>query len=235
MQLQGLELDQMSAAQQVANALREYLLRGEIPPGAKLREVPLAAALGVSRHTLRSGFRILEVEGLLEHALHRGVVVPELSDERIADVFRARKALEFAGIHAIGAAGSSKEALKRMSSAVDRVAKSRSATELAVADLEFHIAVVSAINSRMITELYKNIQAQLRLTHAWAQRSRGNRGEITDTHRVVVNHLLSQNVDEAAIALMEINAIGEQRLLEAMRKFKVPPGSKSSVWPPEAE
>ena len=235
MALEGLGLDQTSAAQQVANALREFLLRGEIPPGAKLREIPLANALGVSRHTLRSGFRILEVEGLLEHALHRGVVVPELSDERIADVFRARKALEFAGIHAIGPDGGESAAMERMASAVDGIAKSRSAAELSVADLEFHIAVVSAINSRMISELYKNIQAQLRLTHAWAQRSRGNRGEITDTHRAVVTHLLEQRVDEAAEALMDINALGERRLLEAMRKFKTPPESKSSVWPPEAE
>ena len=131
--------------------------------------------------------------------------------------------------------GDSSGALERMSSAIDRIARSRSATETVAADLEFHIAVVSAINSRMITELYKNIQAQLRLSHAWAQRSRGNRTELADTHRVVVDHLRKKNFDEAAAALMHINALGEQRLLEAMRKNKPPPGSASRVWPPESE
>lgn len=228
-------LDQASVAQQVASALRDLLLKGEIPPGAKLREIPLARALGVSRHTLRSGFRILEAEGLLEHALHRGVVVPELSPDRIADVFRARKSLEFAGIHALDRGEGRTESIDRMSDSIKSMKESRDDAELASADLAFHTAVVAAVGSKLIDELYRNIQAQLRLTRAWAQRSRGNRVLMAKTHEEVVAHLRAGSVSSASDALMAINDLGETRLLKAMKALPGPATTESQSWPPDPD
>ena len=114
-----------------------FCFAGEIGPGVRLREVPLAAAIGVSRHTLRSGFRILEAEGLLEHSLHRGVVVAELSDARVADVYRAKKALELAGVRAFGSDPTVHPSFERMAAAVERMRRARTDDELGAADLEY--------------------------------------------------------------------------------------------------
>lgn len=228
-----LTLDQASAPQQVANALRDLLLAGEIPPGVKLREVPLAKAIGVSRHTLRSGFSILEVEGLLQHSLHRGVIVPELSPGRIADVFKARKALEFSGVHAIAFAAEGDAVIAQMEDAVERMRTSRDDTELAAADLDYHSAVVAAVGSHMIDNLYRNIQAQLRLTRAWAMRTRGNRDLMAKTHIVVPELLRQGRKDEAAKELMSINEVGEKRLLTAMSESGDLSGDGPTAWPPD--
>lgn len=231
----ALSFDQASVAQQVAAALRDRLVRGEIPPGAKLREVPLAQALGVSRHTLRAGFRILEAEGLLEHALNRGVVVPESSPERIADVFRSRKALEFAGIHALHARDDKESAIEGMTDAVKAMRNSRDETELALADLDFHMSVVAAVGSSLIDELYRNVQAQLRLTRAWAQRSRGDRVLMAQTHQEVIDRLRAGSIDLAAEALVSINDLGETRLLKAMSTLRDSAPSEPLYWPPDPE
>jgi DNA-binding GntR family transcriptional regulator len=229
--IEGLSLDQSSAAEQVANALREFLLRGEIGPGVRLREVPLAAAIGVSRHTLRSGFRILEAEGLLEHNLHRGVVVAELSDVRVADVYRAKKALELAGLRAFGSDPAAHPSFERMAVAVERMRRARKDEELGAADLEYHTAAVSAIDSRLIEHLYRNIQMQIRLTHAWARRSRGSRAQMVATHGAVVDKLRDNHLEQATENLAEIISTGERRLLDAMSKYQRAPRSAVEVWP----
>ena len=228
-----LTITQASAPQQVANALRDLLLAGEIPPGVKLREVALARAIGVSRHTLRSGFRILEAEGLLQHSLHRGVIVPELSPGRIADVFKARKALEFSGVHAINLAAGGHVVISQMEDAVERMRTSRDDTELAAADLDYHSSVVAAVGSRMIDDLYRNIQAQLRLTRAWALRTRGNADLMAKTHIALVGLLREGRTDEAAKELMSINDVGEERLLTAMNQSGDLGGDQPTAWPPD--
>ena len=51
--LGSLQIKRASTAEQVAEALREMILRGEIEQGQPLREVALAASIGVSRNTMR--------------------------------------------------------------------------------------------------------------------------------------------------------------------------------------
>lgn len=226
-------INQSSAPQQVANALRDLLLAGKIPPGVKLREVALAQEIGVSRHTLRSGFRILEAEGLLQHSLNRGVIVPELSPDRIADVFKARKALEFSGIHAIDLAQDGSATVTQLEQAVERMQDAGDDIELAAADLDYHSAVVAAVGSRMIDDLYRNIQAQLRLTRAWAMRTRGDRDLMAKTHILVAELLRRDRKDDAAKELMSINDVGEERLLSAMREPANDDFYRPVAWPPD--
>ncbi|HWB88467.1 MAG TPA: GntR family transcriptional regulator [Acidimicrobiia bacterium] len=228
-----LAIDQWSAPQQVANGLRDLLLTGEIPPGVKLREVQLSKEVGVSRHTLRSAFRILEAEGLLQHSLNRGVIVPELSEDRIADVFKARKALEFTGVHSIDLDEAGRRVIDQMELSIDRMLSSRDDVELAAADLEYHSAVVAAVGSHMIDELYRNIQAQLRLTRAWAVRTRGDRELMAKTHEVVVRFLREGRKAEAASELMSINDVGEKRLLTAMSENRGTETNRPVAWPPD--
>ncbi|MCV6983847.1 FadR family transcriptional regulator [Mycolicibacterium pulveris] len=59
-------------AELVANAIKEQIVRGELPAGAMLPpESTLMTEFGVSRPTLREAFRVLEAEGLL--VVQRGV------------------------------------------------------------------------------------------------------------------------------------------------------------------
>ncbi len=61
-----------------AEELRAKILSGELPPGARLREVQLCEQLGVSRTPIREAFRTLAAEGLVDLLPNRSVVVSEL-------------------------------------------------------------------------------------------------------------------------------------------------------------
>ncbi|MBI4318610.1 MAG: GntR family transcriptional regulator, partial [Chloroflexi bacterium] len=79
---------------QVYDALREAILSGRLNPGDHLTEEKVCSQLGVSRSPLREALRRLETEGLVRIEPRRGVVVTELSQGDLADLFAVRKSLE---------------------------------------------------------------------------------------------------------------------------------------------
>jgi GntR family transcriptional regulator of vanillate catabolism len=74
--------------------MRELLVRGEFKPGDRIREIPLAARLGVSRTPLRLVLDRLEHEGLLKARPKGGFVARQFSLEEILDVIDLRGTLE---------------------------------------------------------------------------------------------------------------------------------------------
>jgi DNA-binding GntR family transcriptional regulator len=75
-------------------ALREDILAGHLPPGALLAEVEQSTRLGVSRTPLREALARLSADGLVSGHGGRGVVVSEISADRITALFDLRSALE---------------------------------------------------------------------------------------------------------------------------------------------
>lgn len=74
--------------------LREMLLEGHFQPGERIREVPLAAELGVSRIPLRLVLERLAHEGLLAVLPTRGFVVQRFSTADIYEAIELRGLLE---------------------------------------------------------------------------------------------------------------------------------------------
>ncbi|MCX6467673.1 MAG: GntR family transcriptional regulator [Pseudonocardiales bacterium] len=75
-------------------ALRDLILRGDVPAGARLAEVELAERLGVSRTPVREALGRLAAEGLVELVPNRGARVASWSVAELEGVFELRAALE---------------------------------------------------------------------------------------------------------------------------------------------
>src|SRR5690349_1867902 len=75
-------------------ALREMLVQGRFRPGERIREVPLAAELNVSRIPLHLALERLAHEGFLQIRPTRGFVVQGFSTEDIYDAIELRGLLE---------------------------------------------------------------------------------------------------------------------------------------------
>lgn len=83
-----------SRTQSAANDLRDRILRGAFSAGEHLQEIPLAAALGVSRTPIRAALATLASEGLLDYAPKRGYAVRRFSLDEIAAAHEVRANLE---------------------------------------------------------------------------------------------------------------------------------------------
>lgn len=81
-------------ADDIALALEEAIVLGEIPPGSVLRQEGLSEQFGVSRTPVREALRRLAALGLVTFEPNRGVRVRELSREEIHEAFLARAELE---------------------------------------------------------------------------------------------------------------------------------------------
>ncbi len=86
--------DGRTLAATAAGQLRERIIQGEFPPGARLNERALCDLLGVSRTPLREAFRLLAAEGLVQIEPNRGAQVVALSEANIREAFEVIGGLE---------------------------------------------------------------------------------------------------------------------------------------------
>jgi DNA-binding GntR family transcriptional regulator len=78
----------------IADQLEEAVITGEIPAGSRLDENSLAIQFKVSRTPVREALHILCGRGLAEREPFKGVVVTQISAERIDEMFEAMAELE---------------------------------------------------------------------------------------------------------------------------------------------
>src|SRR5574344_2476801 len=88
-----MELVQKKSTVQIASqAIIDFLKEGEIKPGEKLpSEVEMSKRLGISRATLREGYRQLETMGYINLVSGRGAFVAESKNgivEEVSNYFR---------------------------------------------------------------------------------------------------------------------------------------------------
>jgi DNA-binding GntR family transcriptional regulator len=81
-------------AASIRERLRAAILRGDFPPGERLREVDIAGRHEVSRGPVREALLQLEQEGLVLLRRNRGAVVARLSRADLEEVYSLRLALE---------------------------------------------------------------------------------------------------------------------------------------------
>lgn len=90
----GSRLDGSSQVEHALLSLREMLLTGELVPGNRIAEIPLAARLGVSRTPLRLALERLQHEGLAAAWPSGGFVVRSFTVADIRDAIELRGVLE---------------------------------------------------------------------------------------------------------------------------------------------
>lgn len=78
----------------VALRLREMIVSGQMPPGTRIRQLQLAAELGISATPVREAIRQLETEGYLQSRPHAGASVREVNREGLEEIYHVRSMLE---------------------------------------------------------------------------------------------------------------------------------------------
>jgi DNA-binding GntR family transcriptional regulator len=212
-------LGRAGTAQLVADVLRDRIAEGALPPGTRLSEQALGAALGVSRNTLREAFRTLVHGRLVVHEMNRGVFVRTLGPGDVIDIYTVRHALESAGLRAAPTATPDRlDALEAAVLAAEAAAASHDWDAVGTGDLRFHRALTALAASPRLDEYLNRLLAELRLAflampsaHALHEPFLRRNREIADliargdtaAAEIVLHHYL----DDAQH--MILNAIGE--------------------------
>ena len=83
-----------SKASYVLDRIREDIAEGFIMPGQSLRQNELAVRYGVSSTPVREALRLLEAEGAITYAPHKGATIAEMNPEQIEDIYLMRLCVE---------------------------------------------------------------------------------------------------------------------------------------------
>jgi len=79
---------------EILTRLRDHIVEGNIPDGARVPERQLCEMLGISRTPLREALKVLASEGLVELLPNRGARVRQLSERDLAELFDVMGGLE---------------------------------------------------------------------------------------------------------------------------------------------
>lgn len=141
---------------QVAQRLREMILRRDLQNGMRLLEENLASQFEVSRGPIRDAFRQLEREGLVR-TRNRGVYVVSLTAEDIGHLYDLRKALELLAI----TGAMSRATQQQREELANCVEKMRAAAVVddheafAVADVSFHGLLFTSSGNRRLSDVWR--------------------------------------------------------------------------------
>ena len=202
----------------VADALRERIVEGDLPPGTPLRDVALASEFGVSRNTLREALRTLHDEGLVVQQLHKGTAVTTLSAMDVRDIFIARRAVELAAVdESPFAAEPLVDALETRVAAAEAAVAAEAWSEVGTSSLRFHQSLVALLGSARLDGFFRVTIAQLRLAFAVMEDEAGFQSPWVARDREICDLVRGGRRTDAKGALRLYLDESERLVLDAVR------------------
>ena len=189
----------------VQRELERMILAGDLAAGAQLREVEVAAMLGVSRGPVREAFRALEESGLVRLEKNRGVFVRQIGIEEADDIFELRAVLdEFAGRRAAQSVTPAEAAELR--GLVERMEKTVARGDVDgyhEANIAFHDRIIQLAGNAKLVALYRRLVNELHLHRRAALGRAGILPVSIREHRAIVDHIAARQAAAAGRALYE--------------------------------
>ncbi|MBI1881195.1 MAG: GntR family transcriptional regulator [Chloroflexi bacterium] len=193
-------LDFKTLRNDVTNAIREAILKGDILPGQRINQVHIAEKLGTSRGPVREALGQLEEEGLIRNIPYKGTFVIEVTPTYLKEVFSIRRVLEgFAIRRAIERA--TPEDLKELRETVAKMRLAAAMSDLAHSselDLRFHYLLCRSAHHSLLLQMWKSIEVALRLYLAHRHRVMyEDPRHIIDTHPDILGAIEAADVEQA--------------------------------------
>ncbi|HEY2504742.1 MAG TPA: GntR family transcriptional regulator, partial [Mycobacterium sp.] len=146
----------VSSTAQAYDAVRHAIIKADLPPGAVVSQVQLAAQLNISRTPLREALRRIQSEDLLEGDFNRRLRVAPLSVDDLEQLAAMRIVLESLGVQ-VSVAQLDAARLRRATEAFDQMDRIWSNTgsfdEFRIPHRVFHTTLFSGVGARMRCQL----------------------------------------------------------------------------------
>jgi DNA-binding GntR family transcriptional regulator len=148
----------------VAEKIREAIFRGDLQPGAPLREIELSKSLEISRGTVREALRILVDEGLIDVETYRCAYVARLTPEKAKEIYTLRGVLEGYAVRlALENSAYTTMDFEILHGLVNRMGELDEAGnvfEVLQTDMHFHMLICERSNHRLLLNVLGNLQSQ---------------------------------------------------------------------------
>ncbi|HWP56737.1 MAG TPA: GntR family transcriptional regulator [Candidatus Acidoferrales bacterium] len=186
------------AEARVYQSLKKAILSGRYPPGSVLIQESLCREFRISRTPVRDALTHLQAEGLVVAIPNKGVLVRELSQKDVRDIYEVRLLLE--GAAASDAATKvNKSEINRILERLLDLQKRRDFSFESVKDAgaELHRAILVSSGNRIMKEILDRIESLIEVTRIPFKDSYDRLAEINREHIEIAEALLNGEPEKA--------------------------------------
>jgi DNA-binding GntR family transcriptional regulator len=181
-------------------AVRDSVLTGQLPMGARLIDVKLAQELEISRGTVRDALSRLVDEGLVVEQPRQGMFVREFGPQDVIDIYNVRIALEPVAARLAVRNAVDTDRLQVLLDEMRSAAEAGDVPGVSAAELEFHLEICLASGNQHLIDCYRMIQSRVRMALSLDNRGNEDHRKIADRHEPLLAALRSGDEMQAGAA-----------------------------------
>lgn len=189
-----------SLRDRVVDEVKERIISGDLPTGARLHERNLSQELGVSRVPLREAILTLAAQGLVEMRPRVGAFVRPMTKAYVEDLFAVRMALEplAASLAARNRNAAHLAELARLVDAEREALVAGDDRRGSLVNAEFHLEILRASGNELLFSIMAPMQSQIQRLFRRTITSMSQ--QLSDDHADMLEALQAQDADRATDA-----------------------------------
>ncbi|WP_161874074.1 GntR family transcriptional regulator [Ihubacter sp. rT4E-8] len=210
-----------SLTDEIADIVRERILKGEYKIGEKIKENQIAAELRVSRTPIREAFKQLENEGLIDYIPNRGCFAKGFTRQDIEDLYAVRKALEVLAVE-WAVSRITPEQIQQLQEQIDLMefyTTKQDGKKVLEINSDFHSVIYNAAGSRFMAQVLRSYKEYIEQTRKALGCDQTSLKEILSEHRTILDTIRARDV-EAAKTAMSNHLDGSKRRAEFIYNVK---------------
>lgn len=218
-----MQIEAKSISAAAADAIREMIVDGRLPDGARINEVHLAKSLDISRTPLREGLMRLVAEGVVTTEPRRGFFVAPLTLDDFRQLYEIRPILDPAALRMAGIPAPADVArLEKINAAMIAARKPSRAIDL---DDEWHRMLLAGCPNRVLLDLIDQIIHRTRCYEHALFRETDNVWIAGDEHQQILQALRDGDLDGACSGLRRNMQSGAEPIVDWLTRRNTDTGA----------
>lgn len=210
-----------SLTDEIADVVRERILKGEYEIGEKIKENQIATELRVSRTPIREAFKILENEGLIDYVPNRGCFAKGFTKQDVEDIYAVREALEALAVNWAVDRITEKEiaALEEQCDLMEFYTKKKDRKKVLEMNSSFHDIIYASARSRFLAQVLRSYKEYIDKTRKSIFYEQSYLESILVEHRAILDAIKDRDKERAAAAMTK-HLMSSQKRAEAVWNLK---------------
>ena len=210
-----------SLTDEIADIIRDRILKGEYKIGEKIKETQIASELKVSRTPIREAFKQLENEGLIDYIPNRGCFAKGFTKQDIEDIYAVRKALDILCVE-WAVSRITEEQIQNLQDQCDLMefyTVRQDEKKVLEINTGFHDIIYNATGSRFMAQVLRSYKEYIDQTRKALYYEPDYLDEILEEHRSILTAIKNRDVEEGKAA-MSRHLDGSKRRAEFIYNVK---------------
>lgn len=192
-----------SLTDEIADIVRDRILKGEYEIGEKIKENQIATELRVSRTPIREAFKLLENEGLIDYVPNRGCFAKGFTKQDVDDIYAVREALERLAVERAVERITPEElvSLEEEWELMEFYARKKDSQKVLELNSTFHDIIYSSTRSRFMAQVLRSYKSYIDKTRKSVFYDDTYLEAILTEHREILDAIKERDKEKAISAV----------------------------------